>query len=94
MPDKSQIDLLAEQVSHAVDLLRGDIAEVRRSQQHLQTMLEARLGGVEKQLADQEQRLRSAAEGVTQFKLLAGLAGGGSGLISLAALIRTFLGGG
>lgn len=94
MPDKNQIDLLAEQVSHAVDLLRGDIGEVRRSQQHLQTMLEARLSGVEKQLADQEQRLRSAAEGVTQFKLLAGLAGGGSGLISLAALIRTFMGGG
>ena len=94
MPDESQLDLLAEQVCHAVDLLRGDISEVRRGQQHLQTVLETRLAGLEKQLGDQEQRLRAAAEGVTQFKLLAGLAGGGSGLISLAALLRTFLGGG
>ena len=79
---------------HAVDLLRAEIGEVRVGQQHLGQLLEARLGAVEKQLADQENRLRVAAEGVTQFKLLAGLAGGGSGLISLAALLRTFVGGG
>ena len=89
-----QAELWLERVCHAVDLLRGEISEVRAGQQHLAEMLEARLGAVEKQLADQENRLRAAAEGVTQFKLLAGLAGGGSGLISLAALLRTFLGGG
>ena len=92
--DETVTELWAERVCHAVDLLRAEIGEVRIGQQHLGQLLEARLGAVKKQLADQENRLRVAAEGVTQFKLLAGLAGGGSGLISLAALLRTFLGGG
>ena len=91
---EERAELWAEKVCHAVDLLRAEIGEVRAGQQHLGELLTVRLAAVEKQLADQEARLRAAAEGVTQFKLLAGLAGGGSGLISLAALLRTFLGGG
>lgn len=91
--DDPRSELWAERVCHAVDLLRAEIGEVQAGQNHLAAMLTARLAGLEKQLADQELRLRAAAEGVTQFKLLAGLAGGGSGLISLAALLRTFLGG-
>lgn len=69
------------------------IAQLR----HMNSLLHARLDKVESeagyQLAALEQRLRSATEGVTQFKLFAGLASGGSSLMSLVAILRVFLGG-
>ena len=80
--DDRQAALLTEQLSHANHLLQSQIKA-----------LEARLAFLEEDVRDHEKRIRSATEGVTQFKLFSGLASGGSGLMSLAALLRTFLGG-
>ena len=80
--DDRQAALLTEQLSHANHLLQAQIKA-----------LEARLAFLEEDVRDHEKRIRSATEGVTQFKLFSGLASGGSGLMSLAALLRTFLGG-
>ena len=75
--------LIAEQLSHVVDLLKAD-----------NKMLSMRVESLERQVTDQETRLRSATDGVTQFKVWSGLAAGGSGLVSIIALIRAFMGGG
>ena len=77
-----QAALVAEQFSHAVDLLRAE-----------QKLINSRLDRLEADSGDHEQRLRSATDGVTQFKVWSGLAAGGSGIVSLIALIRAFFGG-
>ncbi len=62
-------------------------------QTHQQALNDQRLSLLEEQIRDHETRIRAATEGVTQFKLFSGLTSGGSGLMSLVALLRTFLGG-
>lgn len=74
-----QAALIAEQLAHQIDLLRG---ELKLAQQRLEA-LEARA-------ADHETRLRSLTDGVTQFRVLAGLTTGG-GLVSLIILLRELL---
>ena len=75
--------LIAEQLSHVIDLLKAD-----------NRLLTHRVECLEKSVDDHETRLRSATDGVTQFKTWAGLAAGGSTLMSIIALLRAFLGGG
>lgn len=74
-----QAALIAEQLSHQLDLLRG---ELKLAQQ--------RLDALEARSADYETRLRSLTDGVTQFRVLAGLATGG-GMVSLIILLRELL---
>ena len=92
MEDKIQA-LLTEQLQHANHLLQGQIKSLQAQLEHQQTMNGQRLLMLEEQMRDHEQRIRAATEGVTQFKLFAGLASGGSGLMSLAAILKAFLGG-
>ena len=92
MEDKS-VALLTEQLQHANHLLQAQIRALEVKVTHLQAMNQQRLAALEEETRDHETRIRSATEGVTQFKLFSGLASGGSGLMSLVALLRTFLGG-
>jgi hypothetical protein len=71
--------LVAEQFSHAVDLLK---AETRRQ---AETII-----NLEEQAADFETRIRSITETATQFKFLASLAMGG-GALSIIALIKVLI---
>jgi hypothetical protein len=48
---------------------------------------------LEERAGDHETRIRAATDGVTQFKMWAGFASGGSGIVSLIALLRAFFGG-
>jgi len=70
--------LITEQLLHAVDMVRAELK-----------MINHRLDNLEKQATDHENRLRMATDGVTQFKVWSGLAAGGSGILSLIAMIRT-----
>lgn len=92
MEDKS-VALLTEQLQHANHLLQAQIKALEVKVTHLQVMNQQRLAALEEQAREHETRIRTATEGVTQFKLFSGLASGGSGLMSLVALLRTFLGG-
>lgn len=92
MEDKSAA-LLTEQLRHANNLLQARIQTLEARLAHQQAMNDQRLGMLEEQIRDHETRIRTATEGVTQFKLFSGLASGGSGLMSLAALLKAFLGG-
>ena len=91
--NEEQAALVEEQVRHALDLMRAEIEALKAQQRHDNELACHRLRALEAQAQDHEQRLRSATTGVTEFKVWSGLAAGGSGLMSLAALLRTFLGG-
>ncbi len=93
MMDEKTTALLTEQLRHANTLLQAHIKTLERRLAHTQAMNAQRLSLLEDQIRDHETRLRAATEGVTQFKLFAGLASGGSGLMSLAAILKAFLGG-
>ena len=91
---EDQAALFAEQMRHALDLLRAEVDALRGLHRHDMDMCSHRLGSLETAVRDHELRIRADTDGVTQFKMWAGLASGGSGLMALAALIRSFLGGG
>ena len=85
--------LLTEQLRHATHLLSAQIQSLEAKVVHQNALAQQRLTLLEEQMRDHEIRLRAATEGVTQFKLFSGLASGGSGLMSLVAIIKAFLGG-
>ena len=92
MEDKTTA-LLTEQLRHANNLLSAQIQSLEAKVMHQSAMNHQRLTMLEEQIRDHETRIRAATEGVTQFKLFSGLASGGSGLMSLVAILKTFLGG-
>jgi len=92
MEDKSAA-LLTEQLRHANNLLQAQIRTLNAHLAHQQAMNGQRLAALEEAIRDHEMRIRAATEGVTQFKLFSGLASGGSGLMSLVAILKAFLGG-
>jgi hypothetical protein len=88
-----QAELMTERLARTVDLLRAESRTLRLSQSHDRELVDRRLRTLEAQAADHEKRLRTATEGVTQFKVWFGLTSGGSSLLSVIAVLRTFLGG-
>ena len=88
MPENFEAELIAEQFSHAIDLIRGDITLLRTTHESAGRLSEQRLLAVELRLVDFETRIRALQEAATQFKLLSSLAIGG-GLLSLIGLIRS-----
>ena len=79
-------ELIAEQLHHAIDLLRHDIDLVRIQQIHDQRLNDNRLSSLERWQMDAENRIRNLTDSSTQFKLMASLATGG-GLLSIISLI-------
>ncbi len=92
MDEKAEA-LLTEQLRHAVHLLQARIRTLETRLIHQQAVNAQRLSLLEEAMRDHETRIRTATEGVTQFKLFAGLTSGGSGLMSLLAILKSFLGG-
>ena len=91
MEDKTEA-LLTEQLRHANNMMQAQIKALEARLSHQQGMNQQRLAILEEQIRDHEIRIRTATEGVTQFKLFSGLASGGSGLMSLVAILKAFLG--
>jgi hypothetical protein len=85
--------LIAEQFRHALDLQQARLEALALRLEHLDQLVSHRLEALEGLAGDHEQRLRGNSEGVTQFKTWAGLASGGSSLMSIIALLKAFLGG-
>ncbi len=84
--------MMESQFKRAESLLKARLARLESSVAHHDALIEQRLVRLDAQVADHEARLRIATEGVTQFKLFSGLASGGSGIMSLVAIIKAFLG--
>lgn len=84
-------ELIAAQLKHTVDLLRYEIKTLQAKLEHQEQLYNHRLVQLETCKQDHENRLRQVQDGVTQFKVLAGLATGG-GLLSLIALVKSLAG--
>ena len=80
MAEEAEIELIAEQLRHAIDLLKADINMINRN-----------VAGLEKSSDDHENRIRNLTDGVTSFRVWSGLASGGSSIMSIVALVKAFL---
>lgn len=85
-----QGQLVAAKLAHAIDLIRNEISTVKALQDHQKEFTDHRLKTLEESVKDHEQRIRAATDGVTQFKTFHTLASGGSGFMSLLALLKSF----
>jgi hypothetical protein len=92
--DDPQVALIAEQLRHAHSLLKADVDGLRQELAHYRELTNLRLGDLEEVRGDHEARLRSAADGITQFKVYMGLLNGGSTLLALLAMLKAYLFGG
>jgi ferritin-like metal-binding protein YciE len=88
--DETQMNLLSEQLRSTINLLKVEINKLRQEVEHQGEFTSHRLEQLEKCVADHENRIRSATDGVTQFKVWSGLASGGSSVMSIVALIKVF----
>jgi hypothetical protein len=84
--------VIAEQFSHAVDLLKADLNIVKLDRGHDRELFDHRLAALEQQAQDFEKRIRNLTESATQFKFLVSLAAGG-GLLSVISIIRALFAG-
>jgi len=90
MENDPSSQLLAEQLKHLNTLYKARMDALEEKLKHTKEISDHRLSALEASSRDHETRIRAATQGVTQFKLFSGLASGGSGLMSLVALIRSF----
>ena len=67
MMDENEAALIAEQVKHALDLLRAEIGGLQTEQACDRLMMDHRLAALEALARDHEERLRAASDGVLQF---------------------------
>ena len=91
--DDNRTNLLISQLQHANSLMNARLKAIEARLAHQQALTAQQVRRLEAQMADHEARLRTATEGVSQFKIFSGLASGGSGIMSLVAIIKAFLGG-
>jgi len=91
--DATEIRLLAEQISHTLDLLGGQIEVLEARLKHYEELTELRLGALEKSQADQEARLRASADAVARLTTSSSLAQAGQAAFALAlSAIAAWLG--
>jgi hypothetical protein len=91
MTDES-FKLLSERMARAMERVQRELKDIHVLLEHQQALLEQRIQCLESAAHDHETRLREVQTGVTQFKVWSGLTSGSSGLLSLFALLRSFLG--
>jgi hypothetical protein len=90
---EDQVTLLGAQFVHLMDVMDAKLDRIELNQEHLKELIEHRLNYLEKQGEDHEARIRAATEGVTQFKVRSGLTSAGSGILSILAILKSYLGG-
>ena len=90
--DENNAALLAEQLRHAIDLLKAEKDALETRLEHTARMMEQQLADLESKSADHEQRLRTVSDGVTQLKVYSSLMSGSSSVLSVVAVLRSFLG--
>ena len=97
---EDQVTLLGAQFVHLMDVIDAKLDRIELNQVHLKEMIpnkrgqvEHRLNNLEKQGDDHEARIREATEGVTQFKVRSGLTSAGSGILSVLAFLKSYIGG-
>ena len=94
---EDQAAVISEQLGRLKDNIESRFQRIEAVINHQNEISEERLralrvevGDLKKAKEDHETRIRSATEGVTQFKMFSGLANGGSGILSIIAFVRSF----
>ena len=80
--------LIAERIGRAMDAVHAELQEIRQGQEHLCTLMDQRFLHLEKTMSDHEDRIRRNTDAITRYSV----ATGGSGLVSLVAIIKAFIG--
>lgn len=95
-----QAAVISEQLGRLKDNIESRFQKIESLINHQNELSEERLralrlevGDLRRAKEDHETRIRAATEGVTQFKMYSGLANGGSTILSIVALIKSFFGG-
>lgn len=87
-------EALPHDIHRSLERIQNELRLLRIELQHNRELMEQRVSRLEKQSDDHETRLRDATNGVTQFRLWTSLSSGGSAILSLTALIKSFFTGG
>ncbi len=90
---KDQVTLLGGKFVHLMDVIDAKLDRIELNQVHLKELIEHRLNHIEKKGDDHEARIRAATYGVTQFKVRSGLTSAGSGILSVLAFLKSYIGG-
>lgn len=91
--DSDDVRLLAEQLSHTVDLLNARIAALEAVQSHADELVRLRLSALERSQEDQETRLRAVADAVARLSTSTSLAQvGQAALAVILSAIAAYLG--
>jgi len=94
---EDQAAVISEQLGRLKDNIESRFQRIEALINHQNEISEERLRflrsevvDLKKAKEDHETRIRSATEGVTQFKMFSGLANGGSGILSIIAFVKSF----
>lgn len=98
--NEEQALLITEQLGRLKDNIESRFQKIEGLIAHQNELDNERLGSLRAEVADlkkvrddHEARIRAATDGVTQFKMFSGLANGGSGVLSIIALVKSYFGG-
>ena len=72
--DPTEVRLLAEQISHTLDLFNGQLNALEARLSHAEEVANLRLSSLERSQSDQEARLRAAADSLVRLTTSASLA--------------------
>lgn len=91
--DEIDLRLLAEQLSHMLDVVNGRFDTLEARMAHWEALAGLRLDGLESRQADQEQRLRAVNDAVVRLTTASGLAQAGQAVFALVlSAIAAYLG--
>lgn len=92
--NEEQAQLIAEQLSHAMDLLQNRVTEQEKALAHHEALYRQRIEALERSQTDQEIRLRQVTDGMVRLNTTTGLAQvAQAGLSILLAALAAWLGG-
>jgi hypothetical protein len=93
--DSAEVKLLTEQLGRMVDSINARLNTIEVELKHQQELDTEKINAIRKDLTalnkitdDHETRLRSATDGVTQFKVWSGL-GGFSSIFSILSVVKS-----
>lgn len=96
--EESQAALIAEQIGRMKDSILARLQALEEKQEFHNRLdaekhaaLENAIKELKADLEDHEARIRAATDGVTTFKVWSGLASGGSSVVAILSLIKSFL---
>jgi hypothetical protein len=93
MGEPAELELVAEQLRHTLDLIRAEIVAIRTELAHFQELTDHRLGEIERRQQDHEVRIRELRDSAQQSKTTLSLMTGGNSALAVLAILLGINGG-